>query len=629
MKCWACAAIALLACNGERQKPAEPPVPARIVITTTDSEMVDLASLSWGTGAKPTRIERGAARVELDFADGVDEVRLAATGACPERVKPSSGAVQRVQLKPLFRVKGASLQLGYDTPFVLEVEPGCPPATRGPIVWESRLGASLDLRIMQNGRRVEGRTPTLESLHPAPLRPGLLAASPKSSGRTLLEARWESGALRASRAFLLAAQARATGLPSVARGERVWLVGDWQIKERPPGAKAQVKATVGSASLLPDALGRWVLQGARQAELVLDVGTHGDSADDCGRSDCHREIAALAATSEMTTVFRRGIEGAPGTYDTTCVRGCHTTGEFELDDGGYTAVLRDFGLHPKLETGPGAWTRLPRDARRTSGVTCTACHGPGAIPAPSAAWAILQTDVCAVCHDYPPQYEHVQRFEKTGMARSSQRKGVTEPPCRGCHTTAGFLTRIGASSKERRAPSGDLESLSCPTCHAPHAAHLGPELTRTPALPETFRTLPKGQDTSRVCIACHNRQDGGPSQADLIYAKVEGKPGPHAELGCTECHGARDRAPKGASHDFAVRPGVCLRCHEPGYAEKSGAEGTISARATKLAKTIGARGKAHGNTGRSRAAILAIVLEDRAAAIHNAPYARSLLKQLE
>ncbi len=629
-------AATLCACT---KKP--PPAPARqtrtIVVTTSEPRAVRLQSLSWQPAVKAIRVERGPRRVELELpADGAKQVELKADGACSQTVDLEDPTVKRVKLGAFFRVRLENMaQLGYDAPFSFKVEPGCEAAKTGPVVWHVVQGANLNLSISQNGRMVRGRTPSLESLHGRPIAAGILPASPRTSARTVLSATWESGERKVEQIFTLASQTRATGLPSVARGHRVWLTGAWTVSERPKGSQVDAVSHGDNSSLLPDALGRFVLSGPAKQSLELTVGAHGDGPLDCGRAECHRRISVHAGKSPMTTIFQRGVTGKLGSYNSSCVSGCHTTGEIGVDDGGYDSVLRDFGWNPSLPTGPEAFDHLPRDARRVSGVTCTACHGPGAIPAPSAAWSVLRTAVCATCHDFPPEYEHVVRYEKTRMAQSQRRKGIDAEPCNGCHTTAGFLVRIGASSKPRQAPQELSHGLSCQTCHAAHAPRSAAKLLRLPDYPKGFPKPDKAPTTARVCIACHASQSGGPGQASLMFARAPGIKPPHAELVCTDCHGARDERPRGASHDFAVRVSVCSRCHEPPVMEQRPPEGSIAERAKALWEKRVRRPlptaalPAHASELPEVARWLGLILDDHGAAAHNAPYARAMLDALE
>src|SRR5690606_10045669 len=119
--------------------------------------------------------------------------------------------------------------------------------------------------------------------------------------------------------------------------------------------------------------------------------------------------------SPMTHVLARGLSGELGPYPGSCALGCHSAGEPGLLDGGFAHVAEELG-HGVPEASAG-WDALPRRLRRVGGVTCTTCHGPGAVPERSARWAILRSDVCATCHDAPPRYSHAASYATSAMAR--------------------------------------------------------------------------------------------------------------------------------------------------------------------------------------------------------------------
>jgi hypothetical protein len=138
--------------------------------------------------------------------------------------------------------------------------------------------------------------------------------------------------------------------------------------------------------------------------LSVQSGRYDQMPLDCGRSDCHAAIAQSAADSPMTQALASDLGGCHSLEKPECATACHATGEPGTDDGGFQHVAASLGL-PAL---PSEYEELPTPLRRLSGVGCMACHGAAAIPEPSARWAVLRSDVCAVCHDAAPRYGHVQ-----------------------------------------------------------------------------------------------------------------------------------------------------------------------------------------------------------------------------
>jgi hypothetical protein len=390
----------------------------------------------------------------------------------------------------------------------------------------------------------------------------------------------------------------------------------------------------------------------------------------------------------MTTALERLLADpdtlrhvASGESYPQCALGCHAVGEPGVDDGGFAGALAAHGLRAADLTGQ-PWAELPPAVRRMAGVSCLGCHGPAAIPEPAARWTLLRTEVCASCHDAPPRYGHVVAWQSSAMARGAALQ--TDPKraearlasasCAGCHTTSGFLRRLGDEAPEAPATLG----LTCATCHDPHPAPApaGPGLFRhVDALPKLLGD--RGNEVPepvRTCVACHApgdaeatgseaRQPLGPSQAALWAGRggldpASGTPltgpAPHWAIAgaCVGCH---DQGPtgleRGSGHAFqaSTDPNACTCCHE-----SKPLDGTLHERARGLLERFGKDGIAWAleaaqrergvmqpsharavpevslHTARERAAWNALlVFEDRGAAAHNQPYARALLDSAE
>jgi len=314
----------------------------------------------------------------------------------------------------------------------------------------------------------------------------------------------------------------------------------------------------------------------------------------------------------MTHVLRNGFEGALGAdYSPSCAIGCHAVGEPGLDDGGFWAVARkiDFAW-PAPHA--GAWEETPRALRRLGGVGCTSCHGPAAIPEPTARFAILRSDVCATCHDAPPRYGHVAAWQASKMAASDRDvTAASDPICQRCHTTAGFLRTLGKTARED-APRGTAVGIACAACHAPHSSH-GSALLREVALDSAFA----GLDTkSRICVPCH---EGG---AATVWAGGDGLRSPHANLGCTTCHMGETAVAgveptRGASHAFSVDWAACRSCHGANVPRGFERRADPSAHAARMRLP---RSEAPREAGRRA------VEEDRAAFIHNSRFAAAMVR---
>ncbi len=627
--------LLLSALTAACDRPSSPPA-VTVIVHAPFGESV--AGLDFGD-AKPSAVRRSPSRVELDFEAHAlpGRVFLSAPGLCKTELALSGekpGAAVSVRPRAWLTASGGELaQLGFDTSFTVQVTPGCREAVAGKLEW-SVVDGELELHSEKNGFIVRGKTSKLDI---APLPWGIVPISPRTRGAATLRATWRGSGTERHLDVHLAAAARATGVPSIALGQRVLLGGEgWHVSERPPRGHADISLASGIATFRPDARGRWLLADGNGRELSISAGLYSETPLDCGRSDCHIAEARAAIDSKMTTVFARGINGALPGYDPGCALACHTAGEPGLADGGFSDVLAQLGRTSKLGVHPGAFDELPRPLRRLAGVGCVTCHGPAAIPEPAASWAILRADVCATCHDAPPRYSHVVAWRRSRMARADRDDAArTTPACRRCHTTAGFLSALGVRPQRGETPPDEPMGIACAACHAPHAAHQATALLRA-VPPEETMSLPLSAAPSELCLACHADSAEVPSSSagTLVFAAPAGAPSPHAKVprGCLGCHGGADsRGPaRGARHDFRARTDVCVACH--GKPPKEPAGETIAARAARLAKRFapqldGAR-PAHAQTSELPRA-LRVVLEDPAAWAHNGPWARQLLDQVE
>jgi mono/diheme cytochrome c family protein len=317
---------------------------------------------------------------------------------------------------------------------------------------------------------------------------------------------------------------------------------------------------------------------------------------------------------------------------------------------------------------------MPSALRRVSGVNCLACHGPGTVPEPQGRWALLRADVCATCHDAPPRYGHVAAFKTSKMSRADADPRTRDDTCARCHTTWGFLDQ-----PERRPPAHAGEAgIGCAACHAVHPEHreegattvgrvCAAALPREVAVPAALEgRVPNTAAKSRVCLPCHTPDgDGGPaSSAAALWlghggldpetgAPLDGE-GPHAavEGGCVGCHrSGPDGLGKGASHGFHADQAACAGCHAPKTEDVAAFRAQAQALFERLSDSTIARAGAGDTTGsagtgrdpphatprrfdrstpRGRALHdVLLVLEDRGAVAHNAPYARRLLDAAE
>ncbi|MBI4512235.1 MAG: hypothetical protein HY698_21560 [Deltaproteobacteria bacterium] len=655
----------LLACG-------KPAVPSVVAVEVPLASGLDLATLTWEP-AVVARVDRvGSARVELTVAGPAITLELSHKEACKARVRTEPGRLVEIRLVPLVDLGPDRPQAGFDAEYEIVARAGCTMAEKGVIAWRQIAGPDAGLRVEERGFRVRGRTPALATIRPGTLPWGIVPFSPASRGEQVLEAVWRADGHEVRRVLRVAPTPRATGGPGVGVNHLVTLGGHgWQIKEGPPSRKAQIALGPGFTTLTPDLEGVWTLVDAAGEELSLNVGRFDTTPLDCGRGDCHPAEVAAAARGRMVRVLAWGLEGELGpSYDPRCAIACHSVGEPGLDDGGFASVAQELGWAPPSHGRPRGWVTAPAPVRRLAGVGCGGCHGPGAIPARKDRWSALRADTCAACHDAPPRYGHVAAWARTAMAKSDATQGTREAECASCHTTAGFLSAIGARpTREWGTPPASVGpiGIACAACHAAHGKDTGRALIRqVPAVESLKLAGAAAKGVSGVCVPCHAPRPGesrpGATAAALwlggagVSSAGDPLKGPaaHAEagVGCVDCHAAGDgklTVERGAGHEFRSDKKRCEICHDAGdLEEKPGKDGRrVAERAALLWARLG-HGPARPGAGNGRqpphaeaaSAIrdrvrqpaewnVLLVLEDPAAGVHNAAYARLLLDEAE
>lgn len=615
----------------------------------------DLAKVEWSSREVVRLARRYPDRIEL----AVDAARLgadlvvSAPGRCSVAIAAkelASGARRRIELRPWLAANaGDQAQVGFDAPFTITLTPGCREALAGRAEWKQTAGPKLETTTTGNGLVLRGRTRPFRELAPGPLPWGVVPFSPRTRGEYAFEATWTGGGRTERIEVRIASTARAAGLPSVAVGQVLHLGGaGWSVKAPARNGTARVVDRDGLSTFQPDVRGRWLLVDGAGRELGVVAGTHAETPLDCGRSDCHAKETDAVQSSKMTSVLSRAVARTLVGLPNDCAIGCHAAGEPGLADGGFTQIRAELGLDGVWPGAAQGWDGLPRPLRRLGGVTCTACHGPGAIPEQSARWAVLRSDVCAVCHDAPPRYEHMLAWGKTRMARADHDQDAARlAECRPCHTTAGFLASQGIRKDLGDVPAGLELGIACAACHAPHGKHVGVALVRDVPTPKALPELPASALQSKVCLPCHSamgsgnalgRVAGGTAARILLGSKTPA----HAAVpgGCMGCHGRPPAPPgeRGAGHDFRALDASCTRgCHEGGMPKR---DPLLRRRAVELYERLG--GRLEGDRPPHAASALEVpearasaledvllVLEDPAADAHDPAYAKALLDRAE
>lgn len=556
--------------------------------------------------------------------------------------------------------------VGFDTPFTVTVRHGCAERGRGRIEWRQLEGAPLaELSSLRDGFELHARMPPVEQQHWDAVVPGIVPFSPRTQGRVVLEALWRGpGAPPIRRQLALVATSRATGLSSVAVSQQLMLAGtDWRVQKAPPSGHAQVHPSGGLFAFTPDAPGSWTLAHSDGQTLVVQALWHDKTPADCGRSECHASIAETTRDSPMSSALERHLESTGGDA-VGCMLDCHVLGERGAHDGGFLDVAAQLGFSWLAHT---RWEDLPQPLRRLGGVRCTACHGPGVLPERQGRELVLRSDVCASCHDAPPRYVHVEQWRASSMARADVAPGTRAGGCAGCHTTSGFLERVAGRSPRARSLEAAPVGIACAACHAPHDQHRGARLVRTVPV-GTVDDDAALDASSALCLACHapapeqplpSAPSGALWQGQARVPAADGNgwdvlrvAGAHRQVprGCVGCHGAAAAGAQGAranlDHSFRVEPKTCTSCHVPGSSQLSDGPNELAQRARALAQALAracrvsasasqpAHASAHEaacDSPRQTRALyeVQLVLQDRAALVHNGALARALLQDAQ
>ena len=619
----------------------------------TDSR-VPLADLRFEPQALVTekrKLSPTTLQVQLEFGPEHKRFVVSGRGVCPQTLDLTELALKQnhlLKVTPWLDYGQDRAQVGYDSAFELRVEPGCLEATSGTITWkqvEGRplLGAREDLK----GFLFRAKTPPMSEFKSDPLPWGIVPISAAERGKVVLEATWRGASgPTLQRRVVVAAAARANGIPAIGVGQTVFLgKGEWRVNEAPEGATLGLGKQGEQQTFTSDVLGRWELADAKGQVLSVSARRYDRTRLDCGRATCHTADLAEAESSHMTRTLYRGLEGELGKdFDPRCGIECHAIGEPGVPDGGFMHVAWEMGTDLPQEFGPGSYAEMPRILRNLSGVGCTLCHGPGAVPLLPDRWSILRSEVCAVCHDEPPRYTTVAEWKSGAMAHSDAKPEQREGDCATCHTAAGYLEALGiAFDGARKTPEGEGPTgISCAVCHTAHGDDIGLALVRRFPLKALDSLVPKTASWG-VCLSCHLSEDRSQSSASNVvlgYGALDLETGAQwpaqpTHEGCTTCH-MQNRS----NHSFVAQATVCAPCH----AEPPTPDPQLRVRALAAWDTLVKRGVIKDSNSPHRYATsknseggalhratwnLSILLSDNAAAVHNGAFARRVLDAVE
>lgn len=193
-------------------------------------------------------------------------------------------------------------------------------------------------------------------------------------------------------------------------------------------------------------------------------------------------------------------------------------------------------------------------------VQCESCHGPGLAhlgnptdvkPLPSFEASVNALNGCGECHE-GNHHPFVEQWAKSahGAGPNTAYAGGRGDPCATCHEGQRALqVQFGVDSRFLESGDGELRTITCVVCHAPHGSDHPKQLRASIEIPTT----------ENLCMRCHTRR-GEPWSSH----------GPHAAQGLLVLGQDVGYLPPGFSVEEAqgINPhgprnndGLCATCH--------------------------------------------------------------------
>jgi hypothetical protein len=287
---------------------------------------------------------------------------------------------------------------------------------------------------------------------------------------------------------------------------------------------------------------------------------------DCGRGDCHpREDQGWRGTAHAT-ILKRALSGelprTRGAYQDYCLA-CHTVGyQPGLENDGFGERAQLVGWRFPRELSPATWLDLPTALKDRAGVGCESCHSPGWF------YTGYDDDICAQCHDHPPEYLTVAqgRRNKMSQAHNSLAGFAGNPVCQQCHVGQRYLESLRGHRSQSK-PDLEVETaphgVTCPICHDPHATACRRQLRLCGDVEVPGQTFDAGQGA--LCISCHT------GEVDVVRGRLTRPfvPGTRSTRGThgalqVEDAPARGRAPHAPQFQIVTgRGGKPLKLPDP------------------------------------------------------------------
>lgn len=429
--------------------------------------------------------------------------------ACQPADGPSQFMSPRLNSPPEIEIDGPTDYVGYSKGVHLKATVIDADGDAITLRWRQISGAPLELRG-ESSDTLSFRTHDLEELAPATEGPiSVLALSPLKAGHYTLQLTASDGESETVATADVRAGTATPGWPRAALNTSTFMDAglqqgryDWEFSFLPPRSEPMiVDAEARRPSIIVSRPGRYVVrEKVSGRELAVHTGPWMGT-EQCGRVECHPVEAQGWATTKMATVLQRGLDGElRHDYGPECLK-CHTVGwDPAIENEGFDDVAKQEGWSFPRRLEPGNFDSLPAKLADRGNVGCEACHGPGRF------YTSYSVEVCAGCHEYPPDYVNPVEWRRAPMAQI--RDGVVErEECRRCHTAQGFIDEFfGHRPVELTAREEDaqytFEPITCGACHDTHNGD-APRLVRYGG--SLFGQEPDiDWGTGMICLACHH-----------------------------------------------------------------------------------------------------------------------------
>ena len=288
--------------------------------------------------------------VALELKQNAGKIRLHVPGGCTTLVDLETLEAtepHEVTLRPWFDLGASDRVVGLAQSFQLTAFRNCADAEQARASFAITGGAPLqDVYFHPSGRGFSARTratapPTLGES-------GVVPVSAREQQRLRSEVTFQAqlpNGEKLTRVLSIAAVARSSGLRDVGLTHPVLLAGAaWSLEKKPENSKALLRPVEQLFELVPDLPGSYELRDPAGNALSLHSARYDQTPLDCGRANCHAEIALSAAKSPMTQVLASDLGGCHALTNPSCASACHATGEPGTNDGGFTQVAAELGL---------------------------------------------------------------------------------------------------------------------------------------------------------------------------------------------------------------------------------------------------------------------------------------------